>query len=105
MSRFLLIPAKGNGTESREITLPDGLVENRYAELYKKVSDQNKLRNLLLKLAKAEIGYDKDGFVKHKDGTLQGINFDDAVTDSCNGNFDIFYEPFYALLRRYNILF
>ena len=98
MSRFLLIPAKGNSAESRKITLPAGLVENTYAELYKKVSDQNKLRRLLLKLAKAEIGYDKDGLVKHKDGTLQRIYFDDVVTDSCNGNFAPFYEPFYALL-------
>ena len=105
MSRFLLIPAKGNGAESREITLPDGLVENPYAELYKKVYDQNKLRNLLLKLAKAEIGYDKDGFVKHKDGILQGIYFDDVATDSCNGNFAPYYESLYALLRKYNILF
>ena len=105
MSRYLLVPAKGFNAESREITLPHGLVENPYAKLHKKVSDKNELRNLLMKLAKAEIGYDKDGFVKHKDEILHGIYFNDAVTDSCNGKFPHFYEPFYSLLRKYNILF
>ena len=105
MSRYLLVPVDGFDKQSKELTIPDGLVVNSYEDLFKHVSDKDKLKNLLLRLSKSEITPNEHGIVKHKDNILDGVIFNDAVVDSCNGQYPECYEPFYELLRKFGIVF
>lgn len=105
MSRYLLVPVDNFENDGKEITIPEGLVVNPFEELYARVSDAKRLKNLLLRLAKAEIYPNDNGIVKHKDVELKGVLFEDAVVDSCNGNYLECYESFYELLRRFGIVF
>ena len=103
MSRYLLVSMED--FETKEITIPDGLVVNTYKEFYENVTDKDLLKTLLLKLSKAGISQSEHGLVKHKDTILNGIVFKNAVLDSCNGDYKDCYEPFYALLRKFGIVF
>ena len=105
MSRYLLVPVDDLENGGKEITIPEGLGVNPFEELYVRVSDVDKLKNLLLRLTKAGIYPNDDGFVKHKDIDLNGVLFEDAVVDSCNGNYLHCYESFYELLRKFGIVF
>ena len=105
MSRYLLVPVEGFDKQTKELTIPDGLVVNSYEDLYKHVSDKGKLKNLLLRLSKSEITPNERGLVKHKDNILDGVIFNNAVVDSCNGQYLECYESFYELLRKFGIVF
>ena len=50
MSHYLLVPVEGFDKQTKELTIPDGLVVNSYEYLYKHVSNKDKLKNLLLRL-------------------------------------------------------
>ena len=105
MSRYLLVPVEGFDEQTKELVIPAGLVVNSYEDLYKHVSDKDKLKKLLLKLSKSEISRNVNGLVKHKDKILDGVIFNDAVIDSCNGRYLECYEPFYEILRKFGIIF
>ena len=105
MSRYLLVPVEGFDKQAKELTIPDGLVVNSYEYLFKHVSDKDKLKNLLFRLSKSEITPNERGIVKHKDNILDGVIFNNAVIDSCNGQYLECYEPFYELLRKFGIVF
>lgn len=105
MTRYILLPAEGMNSTAKEIEIPQGLVHDSNAELFKRVRDTDLLKDILLKLAKAEISSDQNGMVKHRSGTLESTSFRDAVVDSCNGLFKGCYEQFYCLLRNHGITF
>lgn len=105
MSRYLLVPADGFCTKTKEITLPSGLVVNSYDDLACKVTNKKGLEKLLTDLAKFDISSNKDGFLTHKDKIMNGLKFDDAVLDLCNGHIRYCYEPFYSLLKQCDIVF
>lgn len=106
MSRYLLVPVDGLEKESKEVVIPNGLVVDPFEDLYQHVRDKELLKNLLMKLFKFRISEDHAlGYVKYKDKVLDGIKFRDAVVDSCNGTFLEYYEPFYDLLRKFDIVF
>ena len=105
MARYLLVPVEGFDRQTKELTIPDGLVVNSYEYLYKHVSDKDKLKNLLLRLSKSEISQNEHGLVKHENNILDGVIFNNAVIDSCNGQYLEYYEPFYKLLRKFGIVF
>ena len=103
MSRYLLVPTDGFNKKNKEITIPDGLVVNPYEDVYKHVSDKDKLKKLLLQLSDLEIGCNEDGLAKHTNRILDGIIFRDVVIDICNGQYKDCYESFYKLLLDYGI--
>ena len=106
MSRYLLVPVDGLEKESKEVTIPNDLVVDPFADLYQHVRDKELLKNLLVKLFKFGISEDPAlGYVKYKDNVLSGVKFRDALLDSCNGEFLECYEPFYKLLRKFDIIF
>ena len=100
---YSLVPAEGFNEQSKSIQIPSGL--NPYDNIYTRVKNKNKLKRLLLKLSKTEIGRNKDGFVTDGHNVLHDIRFDNAVLDICNGVFLDYYENFYCLLRRFGITF
>ena len=100
---YSLTPAEGFNEQSKNIKIPTGL--NPYNDVYTRVKNKNKFKRLLLKIAKTDIGRNKDGFVTDGHNVLRGISFDNAVLDSCNGRFSDYYESFYCLLRRFGITF
>lgn len=105
MARYLLVPVEGFDDKNRELTIPESLVVNPYEDLYRHVSDKEKLKKLLLKLSKVEISRNEDGLVKHKGKILDNVIFNDAIIDSCNGQYLECYEMFYELLRKFDIVF
>ena len=100
---YVLVPTDGFHGEPKEIKIPKGL--NPYKELYKNVKNKKKLKKLLLRLSRTDIGRTKDGLVADKNIVLHNINFIDAILNSCNGKFLESYEEFYCLLRKYGITF
>ena len=100
---YVLVPTDGFHDEPKEIKLPKGLNPNK--ELYKNVKNTKKLKKLLLRLSRTDIGRTKDGLVTNKNNVLHNINFTDAIIDSCNGKFLKSYEEFYCLLRKFGIIF
>ena len=100
---YFLVPTEGFQSESREIQLPSGL--NPYPKLHLRVTNKKKFKKMLLKLLKANITRNKDGFVTDGNNILHGIDYNNAVVDSCNGNFFKSYEEFYCLLRKFGITF
>lgn len=100
---YVLVPVEGLQKQTKELYLPSGL--NPYLQVFKTVKYRKKLRQLLLQLAKTDIRRNKDGTVGDKHRTLQNIDYDNAVLDSCNGNFREIYEEFYCLLRKVGITF
>ena len=100
---YVLVPTDGFHDEPKEIKLPKGLNPNK--ELYKNVKNTKKLKKLLLRLSRTDIGRTKDGLVTNKNNVLYNINFTDAIIDSCNGKFLKSYEEFYCLLRKFGIIF
>ena len=98
-----LVPVEGFNAQSKNVIIPSGL--NSYNDVYTKVKNKNKFKRLLLKIAKTDIGRNKDGYVTDGHNVLHGISYDNAVLDSCNGIFSDYYETFYCLLRRYGITF
>ena len=100
---YVLVPTDGFHGEPKEIKLPKGLNPNK--ELYKNVKNKKKLKKLLLRLSRTDIGQTKDGFVADKNAVLHSINFTDAIINSCNGKFFESYEEFYCLLRKFGIIF
>ena len=100
---YILMPTDGFHGEPKEIKLPKGLNPNK--ELYKNVKNKKKLKKLLLRLSRTDIGRTKDGLVADKNTVLHNINFTDAIINSCNGKFFESYEEFYCLLRKFGIIF
>ena len=100
---YFLVPTQGFHGEPKEVKLPKGLNSNE--EVYKNVKNKKKLKRLLLRLSRTDIGRTKDGFVADKNDVLHDINFTDAIINSCNGNFFESYEEFYCLLRKFGIIF
>ena len=100
---YFLIPTEGFHGAPKELKLPKGLDPNK--ELYKNVKNKKKLKKLLLRLSRTDIGQTKDGFVTDKNNVLHDINFIDAIINSCNGNFLKSHEEFYCLLRKFGITF
>ena len=105
MSRHILIPASETGmshlidvtsNELKTIRVPVGIYE---PDMFKRVHDTRKLRNLLIKISKTGISRSKEGAICH-DGNKFDISHDKAVVDSCNGNFKEKYEPLYSILGR-----
>lgn len=58
MSRYLLVPVDGLEKESKEVTIPNDLVVDPFADLYQHVRDKELLKNLLVKLFKFGISED-----------------------------------------------
>ena len=100
---YVLVSIDGFHGEPREIKLPKGLNPNK--ELYKNVKNKKKLKKILLRLSRTDIGQTKDGLVADKNAVLHNINFIDAIINSCNGKFFESYEEFYCLLRKFGIIF
>ena len=100
---YVLVPADGFHGEPKEIKLPKELNPNK--ELYKNVKNKKKLKKLLLRISRTEIGRTKDGFVADKNNVLHNVDFNHAIIDSCNGKFLKSYEEFYCLLRKFGIIF
>ena len=100
---YVLVPTDGFHGEPKEIKLPIGL--NPIKELYINVKNKKKLKKLLLRLSRTDIGRTKDGLVADKNTVLHNINFTDAIINSCNGKFFESYEEFYCLLRKFGITF
>jgi len=100
---YFLVPTDGFHGESKEIELPKGLNPNK--ELYKNVKNKKKLKKLLLRLSRTDVGRTKDGFVADKNNVLHNVDFNDAIINSCNGKFLESYEGFYCLLRKFGITF
>ena len=99
---FALIPTEGFLTQPRKINLPKGLVS--FTGIYSQVKRKNRSRKLLRQLNKADICRNKEGHVYSK-GTTTNVDFNDAVINSCGGNFKDCYEDFYCLLRANGITF
>ena len=100
---YMLMPTDGFHGGPKELKLPKGLNSNK--DIYKKVKNKKKLKKLLLRLSRTDIGRTKDGFVADKSNVLHNINFTDAIINSCNGNFFKSHEEFYCLLRKFGITF
>ncbi len=100
---YFLIPTEGFHGAPKVLKLPKGLNSNK--DIYRKVKNKKKLRKLLLRLSKTDIGRTKDGFVTDKNNVLHNINFTDAIINSCNGKFFESHEEFYCLLRKFGITF
>ena len=100
---YVLVPTDGFHDEPKEIKLPKGLNPNK--ELYKNVKNTKKLKKLLLRLSRTEIGRTKDGFVADKNNVLHNIDFNHAIINTCNGKFSESHEEFYCLLRKFGITF
>ncbi len=100
---YFLVPTEGFHGGVKEIKLPNGLNSNK--ELYKNVKNKKKIKKLLLRLSRTEIGRTKDGFVADKDNVLHNVDFNDAIINSCNGKFLESHEGFYCLLRKFGITF
>ena len=105
MSRHILIPASETGkihlvevstNKTETIRVPAGIFE---PEIFKRVHDTRKLRNLLLKISKTGISRSKEGAICY-DGDKFNISHDNAVLDSCNGVFKEKYEPLYCILGK-----
>ena len=108
MSRHILIPASEtrksllvevSTNEVKTISLPAGIFE---PDMFKRVHDTRKLRNLLLKISMSKISRSKEGTICH-DGEKFDVSHDDAVVDSCNRIFKEKYEPLYCLFAKNNI--
>ena len=108
MSRHILIPASEtrksllvevSTNEVKTISLPAGIFE---PDMFKRVHDTRKLRNLLLKISMSKISRSKEGTICH-DGEKFDVSHDDAVVDSCNSIFKEKYEPLYCLFAKNNI--
>ena len=100
---YILMPTDGFHGRPKELKLPKGLNSNK--DIYKKVKSKTKLKKLLLRLSRTDIGRTKDGFVADKNNVLHNIDFTDAIINSCNGNFLKSHEEFYCLLREFGITF
>ena len=108
MSRHILIPASETGrshlievstNDVKTIRVAAGIFE---PDMFKRVHDTRKLRNLLLKISKSKISRSKEGAICH-DGDKFNISHDDAIADSCNRIFKEKYEPLYCLLAKNDI--
>ena len=100
---YFLVPTEGFHGDPKELKLPKGLNSNE--EIYKNVKNKKKLKKLLLRLSRTDIGQNKDGLVTDKNNVLNNVNFTDAIINSCNGKFLKSYEEFYCLLRKFGIIF
>ena len=100
---YFLVPTQGFHGEPKEVKLPKGLNSNE--EVYKNVKNKKKLKRLLLRLSRTDIGRTKDGFAADKNDVLHDINFTDVIINSCNGKFLKSHEEFYCLLRKNGIIF
>ncbi len=99
---FLLIPTEGINGQIKNIDLPKGLVPSFIKK--QGVKNNKILRNLLMKMSKAEIGRSKDGLLTVENKILD-TKFDDFVLDSSNGKFLECYEDIYCVLRKNGITF
>ena len=89
---FLLLPTEGISDEIKTIELPEGIFP------------QFTYNELLIKLAKAGVQRNKDGFILIRN-KLTKIKFDDFVNDCTKGDFKTCYEPIFCGLRDYGITF
>ena len=99
---FGLIPTEGLQRQPREIILPKGLVS--FTDIYSQAKRKNRMRKLLRQMNKADVRRNKEGHVYSK-GITTKVDFNNAVLDSCGGNFKDCYEDFYCLLRANGITF
>ena len=110
MSRHILIPASETGkcylvevetNKAKTLRMPDGIFK---PEIFNKVKDTRKLRNILYDISKSGISRSKEGAIC-SNGEALNISHDNAIVDSCNGIFREKYEPFYCILGNYDITF
>ena len=89
---YLLLPTEGISDEIKTVELPDGIFPR---------FDHNEL---LIKLAKADVRRNKDGFILIRNKQTS-VKFDDFVNDCSRRNFKICYEPVFCELRECGITF
>ena len=102
MTRYLLVPAEGEG-ESMMMTIPTGLMESgMFTELQEKIRDKERLRWLLRQFNSNGLTETCNGFIQYRD-TVFKINLRSFLIDSCNLKFLKEYEELYELLRNLNV--
>ena len=89
---YLLLPTEGISDQIKTIELPEGIFP------------QFNYNELLIKLAKAGVQRNKDGFILIRNKPTK-IKFDDFVNDCTKGNFKICYETVFCGLRECGITF
>ena len=89
---------EGIGEKPKTIELPRGLVP--------RFNPPNKsLESLLLRLSKTDVNRNKDGLAMIGNRILNNVNFDEFVSDCCQGKFSDRYENIYCELRKNGITF
>ena len=89
---YLLLPTEGISDQIKTVELPEGIFP------------QFNYNELLIKLAKADVQRNKDGFISVRN-KVTSIKFDDFVNDCIKGNFKTCYEPIFCGLRELGITF
>ena len=89
---YLLLPTEGISDQIKTVELPEGIFP------------QFNYNELLIKLAKADVQRNKDGFISVRNKATS-IKFDDFVNDCIKGDFKACYEPIFCGLREFGITF
>ena len=79
--------------KTKPIELPDELFD---MNIFKKV--QNRVNNILYRIAKTEVLRSPDRFVKDK-SNKHILKLDEAVIKCCNYDFKECFEEFYCILK------
>ena len=98
----ILLPTDRFNGKTIEIDVPNGILQNFDAA--GALPNKKVIYNLLVRLAKCDIGRNKDGLLTHESKVLD-INFDDFLGDLCVKKFSKYYEPIYCILRKNGIIF
>ena len=112
MSRYILLPSNEmdmckllptDDINRDTINLAMSSNLNSFDKSYRKIKNKERLQILSMKIAKSKIYRNSQG--KPTDGrTIVDVDFDNAVTDLCNELYSKYYESFYILLHKYNII-
>lgn len=98
----LLLPTDRFNGKTIEIEIPNGILQRFDAAEHS--PNKKDIYNLLARLAKCDIGRNKDGLLTHESKVLD-INFDDFLCDLCVNKFSKYYESIYCILRKNGIIF